>query len=142
VPDAWRQAALKRVWTSDPAISQFIGLAENSWDWNVPDGVPGFGPLSPNHDVAQLLARVIGQVPEGDTPETVETAATPADFELPEPSGDVPAEPQPSGAVMTASPEHSGAISDLQPAAWDDQAAALTEQQLLRRRRGGGALPQ
>jgi hypothetical protein len=141
VPDAWRQAALKRVWTSDPAISQFIGLAENSWDWNAPDGVPGFGPLSPNHDVAQLLARVIGQVPEGDTPEMAKTAATPEDFERPEPSGDITAEPQLPGAVATASPEHSNAIADLQPAACDDEAAALTEQQPPKRRRGGGALP-
>jgi hypothetical protein len=74
VPEAWRQAALKRVWASDPAISQFIGLAENSWDWNAPDGVPGFGPLSPAANVAQLLEQVIGQMPSGDTSKAVISA--------------------------------------------------------------------
>ena len=142
VPDAWRQAALKRVWASDPAISQFIGLAENSWDWNAPDGVPGFGPLWPNHDVAQLLARVMGRIPETGTPEMAETAVTPADFEKPEPSGDATADPQLPGAVVTAHPEHSNVISDLQPAACDHEAADLAEQQPPKRRRGGGALPQ
>ena len=77
VPEVWRQAALKRVWASDPAISQFTGLAENSWDWNAPDGVPGFGPLSPADNVAQLLERVIGQMPLGDTSRAVMSAVAP-----------------------------------------------------------------
>ena len=84
VPDAWRQAALKRVWATDPAISQFTGLAENSWDWNAPDGVPGFGPLSPTHDVAQLLERVIGRVSESGAPESEKTVARSADAPPPE----------------------------------------------------------
>ena len=80
VPDTWRQAALKRVWATDPAISQFIGLAENSWDRNAPDGVPGFGPLSPTHDVTRLLAQVIGQLPENDAPEAGNAETTTSDL--------------------------------------------------------------
>src|SRR5690348_2495761 len=34
VPEALRTAALRKVWTSDPAIRDFIGLSENAWDFN------------------------------------------------------------------------------------------------------------
>jgi len=40
--DAARQA-LRRAWVADPAIRTYIGPSENSWDFNAPDGVPGFG---------------------------------------------------------------------------------------------------
>jgi hypothetical protein len=46
VPSVLRHAALRRVWSADPAIRDFIGLSENSWDFNAPDGLPGFGSLS------------------------------------------------------------------------------------------------
>jgi hypothetical protein len=36
----------KALWR-DPAIRNYVGLSENSWDFNAPDGVPGFGPLNP-----------------------------------------------------------------------------------------------
>jgi hypothetical protein len=36
---------LRRAWLADPAIRDFIGLSENSCDFNAPDGVPGFGSL-------------------------------------------------------------------------------------------------
>jgi hypothetical protein len=31
---------------ADPAIKDFVGMSENEWDFNKPDGVPGFGSLS------------------------------------------------------------------------------------------------
>jgi hypothetical protein len=34
-----------RALIEDPAIRNAVGLAENSWDFNAPDGVPGFGPI-------------------------------------------------------------------------------------------------
>lgn len=34
---------------ADPAIRFAVGLAENSWDFSAPDGVPGFGPILVNH---------------------------------------------------------------------------------------------
>ncbi len=45
VPAELTRAALRRAWASDPAIRDFIGIAENQWDFNDPDGIPGFGPL-------------------------------------------------------------------------------------------------
>lgn len=47
VPAELTRAALRRAWTIDPSIRDFIGIAENQWDFNDPDGIPGFGPLTP-----------------------------------------------------------------------------------------------
>ena len=43
VPMELTRAALRRAWTSDPAIRDFVGLVENGWDFNNPDAVSGFG---------------------------------------------------------------------------------------------------
>jgi len=58
VPAELKQAALRRAWAADPAIRDFIGLSENSWDFTAPDGVPGFGPMRASDDVGELLAQV------------------------------------------------------------------------------------
>src|SRR5437868_104836 len=54
VPSELTRAALRRAWAVDPAIRDFVGLSENSWDFNAPDGVPGFGSLDFS-DVRRLL---------------------------------------------------------------------------------------
>jgi Protein of unknown function (DUF3306) len=46
VPADLTRAALRRAWSTDPAIRDFVGLSENSWDFNAPGGVPGFGCLT------------------------------------------------------------------------------------------------
>jgi Protein of unknown function (DUF3306) len=58
VPAELTRAALRRAWAADPAIRDFIGLSENSWDFTAPDGVPGFGPMRATDDVRELLAQV------------------------------------------------------------------------------------
>jgi hypothetical protein len=55
------QAALRRVWASDPAIRDFVGIAENQWDFNDPTAIPGFGPLLESENVPDLLAQALGQ---------------------------------------------------------------------------------
>jgi hypothetical protein len=57
VPMSLTRAALRRAWTSDPAIRDFIGLAENQWDFTN-DSIPGFGPIDPA-EVPRLLAKII-----------------------------------------------------------------------------------
>ena len=52
------RAVLRRAWAADPAVRDFIGLSENSWDFNAPHGVPGFGSLTAE-DARRLLARVM-----------------------------------------------------------------------------------
>src|SRR5262249_4877737 len=63
VPSELTRAALRRAWSSDPAIRDFIGLVENGWDFNDPSAMPGFGPISPE-EVARLTAQIIGALPE------------------------------------------------------------------------------
>ena len=60
VPADLARAALRRAWSADPAIRDFVGLSENSWDFNAPGGVPGFGSLTAE-DAHRLLARMMGE---------------------------------------------------------------------------------
>jgi hypothetical protein len=60
VPAALTRAALRRAWASDPAIRDFIGIAENQWDFNDPTAMPGFGPMQETDNVPVLLARALG----------------------------------------------------------------------------------
>ena len=61
VPAQLTRAALRQVWTSDPAIRDFVGVAENQWDFNDPNAIPGFGPLLESDNVPDLLAQALGQ---------------------------------------------------------------------------------
>ncbi len=59
VPAALKRAALRRAWTLDPAIRDFVGLADYDWDFNAPDGITGFS-LELGGDVKRLLAQAVG----------------------------------------------------------------------------------
>jgi hypothetical protein len=61
VPAELTRAALRRGWSADPAIRDFIGLSENSWDFNAPGGIPGFGALEPG-EIQRLLTQLTGGV--------------------------------------------------------------------------------
>ncbi|MBO0716789.1 MAG: DUF3306 domain-containing protein [Rhizobiales bacterium] len=62
VPADLARAALRRAWTSDPAIKNFVGLVENGWDFNDPTAIGGFGPISAE-EVARLAGKVIEALP-------------------------------------------------------------------------------
>jgi hypothetical protein len=80
IPEEMFHAALRHAWTSDPAIRDFVGLAENAWDFTAPDGVPGFGPLTATDGIARMLAEVSGQLVEGSE---FATAESPSDQSVP-----------------------------------------------------------
>jgi Protein of unknown function (DUF3306) len=46
VPTELVRAALRAAWATDPAIRDFVGIAESQWDFNDPTAMPGFGPLA------------------------------------------------------------------------------------------------
>ena len=57
------RAALRRAWTADPDIRDFVGLAENAWDFNDPNAMPGFGPLDCSAEqIDALVGRIVGGV--------------------------------------------------------------------------------
>lgn len=63
VPERMRLAALRRVWTVDPAIRDFRGLEELGWDFNDPNAVLGFSDIEPDAYVYTLVARLHRQPP-------------------------------------------------------------------------------
>jgi hypothetical protein len=63
IPPDLSRAALRRAWAADPAIRDFVGLAENAWDFNDPHAMPGFGPLDCSEEqLAALVDRIVGGV--------------------------------------------------------------------------------
>src|SRR5215210_2969685 len=72
VPVELTRAALRRVWTADPAIRDFVGLAENAWDFTDPNAMPGFGPLESTDEVRRMIAQVVDQIGEAARPATEE----------------------------------------------------------------------
>ena len=75
VPAELTRRALRRAWHTDPAIRDFVGLSENAWDFNAPDGVPGFGALTPE-DIRRLLDELAG-TPEAADPPAMEPTPAP-----------------------------------------------------------------
>jgi hypothetical protein len=69
VPAELTRAALRQAWANDPAIRDFIGIAENQWDFNDPNAIPGFGPLQAADNVPALLAQALGR--PGELAETI-----------------------------------------------------------------------
>jgi Protein of unknown function (DUF3306) len=61
VPAALTRAALRQAWASDPAIRDFIGIAENQWDFNDPTAMPGFGPMLETDNLPALLTQALGR---------------------------------------------------------------------------------
>ena len=61
VPAELTRAALRRAWTTDPAIRDFKGLAENDWDFTDPKAMAGFTDLPADYDVKKLVAHIFGE---------------------------------------------------------------------------------
>ncbi len=59
VPAELTRVALRRAWAADPAIRDFIGIAESQWDFNDPAAMPGFGPLGPADYARDLVTRAL-----------------------------------------------------------------------------------
>ena len=114
VPEALKKAALRRMWSLDPAIRDYVGDARDyAFDWNLPGGVPGNGPLLPTDDVPAMLRRVLNEEPakEPGAPaagEVLPAASPEAAAERPasglRPPGEPPATPEPPRVSEHASP--------------------------------------
>jgi hypothetical protein len=136
IPLQLTRAALRRVWTADPAIRDFIGPAENAWDFTAPDGVPGFGPLQPNDLAPLTVAQATGPIAPPSPPELAEPlqnrdvgAAREA------PARTVPDDLRPPEGASREQPEQAAADA----AAPTEQAPDDRETNVVARH--GGALP-
>jgi hypothetical protein len=61
VPPELTRAALRRVWTADPKIRDFVGMADYDWDFNTPGAITGFGPLQMPDELRRELMRMVGR---------------------------------------------------------------------------------
>lgn len=146
VPPDLSRAALRRAWSADPAIRDFIGLVENGWDFNDPNGIPGFGPIAAG-DVAQLLARVISAPPLAETDASQQVVATQGNSEqnpppvvASEPAPQLPQD-QPAPNQDIAEPEKDVVQRNEDDVAVQNNSDDRENFPLSRQRGHGGALP-
>jgi hypothetical protein len=142
VPPDVTHAALRRAWSADPAIRDFVGLAEYAWDFTKPDAMRGFGPLEMTDTLRRYAAQILGtrerdsapvaQVsgpPSGSAAEEGAQAGTQAD----RPVGD---RQNSAGATTEGSENVTAAGNDAAP---QQEPADLPP---IAKRNHGGALPQ
>jgi len=133
IPQELSRAALRRAWAADPAIRDFIGLAENAWDFNDPTAMPGFGPLDcTSEQLAALVDRIVGgvrEVAEALPEPSIEVAESSAESHWADTSEAVERSPAPELPAMP--------VAVQPPVA--DRSADFAEP--VRPRTHGGALP-
>lgn len=152
VPEELRTAALREAWRLDPKIRDFIEVAENQWDFNAPDGVPGFGELAPGTNLDALLAQATGRAPAPEPPPEVAVAEAPSSPEAAPTSHAAPQNAPQDGdqedpTVLAEAARHDSEMTQVEasprnsgiPDAPTD--APVEHKPILARRRHGRALP-
>lgn len=155
VPQVLRNAALRRMWSIDPSIRDYLCEArEYAFDWHIPGAVPGTGPMLPTDDIAGMVRDIFA----GSKPHVVEPPFDGAASE--EVRGDPPSPEQAGMAEERRAPDvesptrpapDMAAISAPVEADGDHGDASLTETTPVestretapgaRLRRHGGAFP-
>jgi uncharacterized protein DUF3306 len=138
VPADLTRAALRRAWSADPAIRDFIGLSENSWDFNDPGAMDGFGSLEPEQ-VRKILAQML------DAARTPEAPVQPRD-PFPDEKKDIGTDgnsgaPQKMPVTTAAAPHGLGASTRSETAKSETPAQPESDDTTPPRRRHGGATP-
>lgn len=135
IPQELTRAALRRAWAADPAIRDFVGLAENAWDFNDPNAMPGFGPLDcSSAELAALVDRIVGGV--RTAAESLPDTAVEAENSAESSQELLQAETPTVAEVVDQSAVTSSVVVAAQPVKKTD-----SELDPARRRTHGGALP-
>jgi hypothetical protein len=125
VPERLKNAALRRMWSLDPAIRDHVGDARDyAYDWNVAGGVPGAGPLLPSDDVGGMLRQIFGGPALAD-PQRNQDAGDPVRLGRPSHLREQESSPAEEAATEAAAPAHVTAPSSEE----DRQSDALAERQ-------------
>jgi Protein of unknown function (DUF3306) len=125
VPPELTRAALRRAWATDPKIRDFVGLSENSWDFNAPGAMAGFGPLEMTDELRAQVAQMVGRSLAGESPDRPLSPQ-------PQPSE---GQSQSTGAEMPADAAPKVPTKDIQSGAAPDQDAGQHSE-------SDGAVPQ
>ena len=146
IPPELSRAALRRAWAADPAIRDFVGLAENAWDFNDPHAMPGLGPLDCSEEqLGALVDRFVGGVRGAADSLTSATAAQKDTCQSANSDHERPLESRASAAVADLSPteEFSSDQPPSAPAAVQPETPLSVEsdQTANLRRTHGSALP-
>jgi len=146
IPQELSRAALRRAWAADPAIRDFVGLAENAWDFNDPNAMPGFGPLDCSEaELRGLVDRIVGGVREAAKP-LLDPLGEAKEIGRLVSSGHDPAqEPNPAEAMAAPCTADESAPVEPAPSSAAPQPSITergdSEEPSVRRRTHGGALP-
>jgi hypothetical protein len=145
IPPELGRAALRRAWASDPAIRDFVGLAENAWDFNDPDAMPGFGPLDYSPEQLEaLVGRIVGSVRSAAESLATAVAEVQQDRQSVDSERDPACESRPvAPAELAISQQSSKDDSPAASAAVQPKSSQTDsgDEVLFRRRTHGGALP-
>jgi Protein of unknown function (DUF3306) len=148
VPEALKRAALRRAWSSDPAIRDFVEVNENYWDAAGPDGIPGFGDVNPNLDVKRMVSELFGEIPREDTSSKSDEGRVVDSPTAPAPNqAEAATLVQPESALVENIPPRSEnaapqteVAAQAEPAEQSDLKKPVPEKKIARRH--GGAIPQ
>jgi hypothetical protein len=145
VPAELAKAALRRAWTADPAIRDFIEIAENQWDFANPASVPGFGVIEPGTDVRKLVSQAVGRL-EDETASAlqaegqVESSSAPLEPRQMQ-SSSTPDAPGQAGTDLPQAEEAPERTNEIHTAMQHDT-QPVDRGRIPNRRPRGGALPQ
>ena len=149
VPPDLARAALRRAWSADPTIRDFVGLSENAWDFNAPDAIPGFGSLEMTDELRRQITQMVGRGVAAIEPDgaeepvrqaSVETTGetSPATAESPRESNrEIP----PDQSVNSDASPHNLSHIDQVYGATQHSPAKSSDDQLAVKRSHGRALP-
>lgn len=150
VPKALKSAALRKMWSLDPAIRDYVGPSEYAWDFNRPGSMAGFGAL----DAKKAVIDFLSTAGRGLQADETEATAAPNALEAqppqrptlsperepevsPDDSQDASSQPAPSAVNP-----RSGLFDQVEPDAEPRQASGPPESpEVPARPRHGGAMP-
>lgn len=140
VPQALRNAALRRKWMLVPGIRDHADPAvDYAWDWNTPGGVPGDGAAPSSERSAKMLRELFAPRRTAASQETPDNM--PDDPEAPPADVAVAASQHDQALTDPPLPESAAEPADPQGAASQDLAEGSDHAPATGRRRHGGALP-
>lgn len=151
VPQALRNAALRKAWLADPLIRDYMSPLDYAWDFNTPGGLPhGFSNVlaETGEALRKLVNQAIGEMEaEEEKPaEPPPGALALAEAALPQPEGEPPPAEEPLLVEGPSASDDSQDILALDPIRLSEAPLpvpppTLEEPPPPPRRRHGGAMP-
>lgn len=154
IPQALKSAAMRKMWSLDPGIRDYVGPAEYAWDFNKAGSMAGFGPVDPKNAVVDFLSKITPDLPPGEDepiaawPGLDPEPMRPGDHDIAVPNPAPSAEASDSTAAILQGSDQTKIPVDTHPAPRDETCAASAPSDAAERRqspvpksRHGGALP-